>query len=138
MIHVFTDGGSRGNPGPAAIGIYVVDVDKNLELLRFGKTIGKATNNVAEYTAVIEAYNWMMNNRKIIKNHKRVHFYLDSELVVLQLNGIYKIKNAVLYKLADTIRHQQQSIGMYAVYSHIPREKNTIADACVNRALDNT
>lgn len=135
MIKVFTDGGARGNPGPAAIGVYVAD-DKNKKIFAFGKTIGVATNNVAEYTAVIEALSWVLENKDIFKN-KELKFYLDSNLVVFQLRGIYKIKNAKLRELLFKIKEKEAELNLQISYFHIPREENKIADSFVNSALDN-
>lgn len=136
MINVYTDGGARGNPGPAAIGVFVID-EKRAVLARIGKKIGHATNNVAEYTAVIEGLTWIAGNINKL-NIDRVNFFLDSQLVVSQLNGIYKIKNAVLRELLFSIREKEASIGSVISYTHIPRAKNKNADKLVNVALDNT
>ena len=88
-IIVYTDGGARGNPGPAAIGVYIIDQDGN-RVVKFGKKIGETTNNVAEYKAVYNALDWIKNNLK--NNIRNINFLLDSKLVVNQLNGIFKIK----------------------------------------------
>lgn len=133
---IYTDGGARGNPGPAAIGVFIVD-DKGLEITRFGKTIGVATNNVAEYTAVISALEWIKQKQEErIKNKEsrieKVNFFLDSKLVVNQLNRIFKIKEARLRELIIKIRRLEQEAGINIFYVHIPREKNKIADGLVN------
>ena len=97
---IFTDGGARGNPGPAAIGFIIKD-NYGEVLVELGKFIGRATNNVAEYQAVIEALTWLKNNyqRKELSNDQ-IDFFLDSNLVVNQLNGFYKIKTkkTLIYK----------------------------------------
>lgn len=129
-IVVHTDGGARGNPGPAAIGV-VIDIDGKKEA-EFGRRIGEATNNVAEYTAVIEALQY-------IKTHKRkgeVNFFLDSNLVVQQLNGKFKVKEATLRELVVKIRILESEVGGTIHYNLIPREQNTRADFLVNQALD--
>jgi len=133
VIH--TDGGSRGNPGPAGVGI-VIDVEGKT-LHEFGKTIGHTTNNVAEYTAVIEA---LMYIKSIKGERDMVHktFYLDSKLVVEQLNGNFKIKDARLRELSLKIRMLEQEVGGVITYSYVPREQNTRADLQVNKALDNS
>lgn len=136
LINVFTDGGSRGNPGEAGIGVYVVD-ENNKALCRIGKKIGIATNNVAEYKAVVEAYLWLIANKNIIKAETKINFFMDSELVVSQLNGIYKIKNIALQKLVIEIRKLESQVKAIIRYAHIPRENNKEADRMVNMALDN-
>jgi ribonuclease HI len=133
---VFTDGGSRGNPGPSAVGVYIEDGNGN-KLTSIGKKIGIATNNVAEYSAIVEALCWLNNNKKKISNTLEVFFYLDSELAYSQLCGLYKVKNAAIRELVFRIRQEEAQLGIPVVYSHIPREKNTKADLLVNLALDN-
>ena len=129
---VYTDGGSRGNPGPAAIGFYITD-DKGNELAKYGKKIGLATNNSAEYLAVISALEWLKLNREL--QTKSVRFFLDSKLIVNQLNGIFKIKEARLRNLIVKIRQLEREIGINIFYSYIPREKNKIADNLVNHSF---
>jgi len=130
---VYTDGGARGNPGPAAIGFLILN-QKGDELSKFGKKIGNTTNNVAEYQAVIEALLWIKNNcsTKVLK----VEFNLDSKLVVNQLNGLFKIKKGHLREKILTIRKLEQEIGGNIFYQYVPREKNTIADGLVNSSFD--
>jgi len=133
MISIFTDGGARGNPGPAAIGVAIFN-SKGEELVGIGKTLGIATNNVAEYSAVIEALKWLAEHKP---QDSDVHFYLDSELVVSQLNGVYKVKNDTLRGLLFGVRELIGNLPYQIVFSHIPREKNKRADSLVNFALDN-
>ena len=129
MIEVFADGGARGNPGPAAFG-YVVKKDG--QIVKSGNGyIGIATNNVAEYTAVIEALTWLESSYPKVN----LTFYLDSELVVSQLSGIYKVKNSNIRDLVFKIRTLESNFGQVN-YKHIPREKNKQADRLVNLALD--
>ena len=136
MISVFTDGGSRGNPGPAAIGVYIVD-EKNNVLFSQGAPIGIATNNIAEYKAVIAALTWLVAQQSLHLKHDGISFYLDSQLVCRQITQIYKVKNAALERLLFQIRALEQGMQKPIEYYHIPREKNKKADALVNRALDN-
>lgn len=132
---VYTDGGARGNPGPAAIGI-VIEVDGE-PLASFGRRIGEATNNVAEYRAVIEALTWLRNYPIIqLSNNPIIQCYLDSTLVVNQLNGRFKVKNPQLRELLTKVRIFEQEIGGTIRYNLIPREQNRRADFLVNRALD--
>jgi len=135
MIYIYTDGGSRGNPGPAAIGVYIID-SNNEVLYALGEAIGETTNNVAEYSAVIAALRWLVQNKEKIKNQK-VQFRLDSLLVVSQINGLYKIKLSHLRDLMIKLRILMSELDVPLHFEHIPREKNKKADALVNRALDN-
>lgn len=132
-LSVYCDGGARGNPGPAAIGVVVKNENKEV-LCAIGKKIGFATNNVAEYTALIEALSWI--SRETYSEKPKIIFFLDSELVVSQLNGVYKIKNAKLRELLMVIREKEARIGWELTYKHIPRERNWEADRLVNLALD--
>lgn len=138
-IVVYTDGGSRGNPGPSAIGVVVKKEDGSI-LQTISQTIGETTNNVAEYQAVVCALEWLKNNYQIIQlsNYQIVQFFLDSRLVVNQLNGLFKVKDGNLRNLLVEIRQLEQEIGGNIIYSLIPREKNSQADGLVNRALDNS
>lgn len=132
---VFADGGARGNPGPAAVGFVIRDSQGKV-LVRQKKQIGWATNNVAEYTAVIEALKWFKNNLADLDNLVTIKFYLDSSLVVNQLNGFFKIKNKNLQKLIIEIRKIEREIKPFIFYYRKPREKNKEADFLVNQALN--
>ena len=134
QLSVFCDGGARGNPGPAAIG-FVVKGDSGKILKKCGKFIGRATNNVAEYQAVIEALTWLKSE---IQNSKfKIQFFLDSRLVVNQLNGLFKIKNNKLRQLIVKVRQLEQEVGGNVSYHLIERSKNQEADQLVNETLDN-
>jgi len=129
MIEVSCDGGSRGNPGHAAFG-YVVKRDGKVIKEGYGY-IGIATNNVAEYTAVIEALSWLE------KHFPKVDLVinLDSKLAVSQLTGIYKVKDSKIRDLVFNIRTLETSFGQI-IFRHIPREQNQEADRLVNQALN--
>lgn len=130
---VHTDGGARGNPGPAAIGVVIEKITDGVPSVieEFGKRIGETTNNVAEYTAVVEAL------QKIKKgNISHIQFYLDSTLVVNQLNGLFKVKDPTLRLFVARVRILEQEVGGIISYTSIPREQNRRADYFVNRALD--
>ena len=133
---VYTDGGARGNPGPAAIGVYIID-HEGKEILRKGKQIGEATNNTAEYSAVIEALKWIKENIESVLNisNPNLQFYLDSSLVVNQLNGIFKVKQKHLRELLLQVKLLEQEVGGKILYNFIPREKNIIADSLVNNSF---
>ena len=139
-IIIHTDGGARGNPGPAAVGVYMEQDGKVLH--KFGKQIGDTTNNVAEYTAVIEALRYL-TMRGVDEQGTMIQFFLDSKLVVEQLNGNYKIKDAKLRELSLNVRMLEQDIvnagrglGIAITYTYTPREQNKEADLLVNQALD--
>ena len=129
MIEVFCDGGARGNPGPAAWG-FVIKVDGRTIKEDCGY-IGIATNNFAEYTALVEALSYLGKNFK----SRPARVYLDSKLAVSQLNGEYKIKNLTIAKLVRVVREIEKSLGNI-VYNHIPRDHNKEADRLVNVALN--
>ena len=133
-ISIHTDGGSRGNPGPAAIGVFIEDENKTLA--KIGKKIGETTNNIAEYTAVLEALSWVLENREKVKGSK-INFFIDSQLIYSQIIGVYKIKNENLRKILFEIRKKEAEIKSQINYNNIPREKNKKADTLVNMALDN-
>jgi ribonuclease HI len=123
------DGGSRGNPGPAGIGV-VVRAEDGTALVTLGRFIGRATNNVAEYRALITA---MQEAKKL--GAKKVVIRGDSELIVRQMTGQYRVKNAdlkELYEEAQTLLSQFEQ----AKIEHNLREKNALADKLANMAMD--
>lgn len=129
-IHLFSDGGSRGNPGQAAIA-YILEDPIRGEVLKEGKErIGVETNNVAEYRALIEGLKAAQSFQP-----NRLICHLDSELVVKQLNGEYRVKMPALQVYFDEIQQLASELPD-VVFTHIPREDNYRADALVNRALD--
>ncbi len=135
-LDVYTDGGARGNPGPAAIGFVVIKDNKLLH--QEGEYIGTATNNVAEYTAVLKALTWIKNNNIFSQYQlEEIDFYLDSQLVAEQLSGRYKIKNVTLADLVYRISSLQKQIDLKLTFHKIPRSQNARADMLVNTALNN-
>lgn len=134
-IQVYTDGGSRGNPGPAAIGVYITDGNSK-ELAKIGKKIGDTTNNVAEYSAIVEGFIWLLAN-KTKHDIKEVYFFMDSQLAYSQIVGLYKVKNERIRDFVFEIRQKEAELGIPVYYNHIFREKNKNADQMVNLALDN-
>ena len=134
-IIIYTDGGSRGNPGPAALGVFIKTSDGKV-LAKIGIYIGETTNNVAEYSAIIEGINWAVKNKEIFKIEK-ISFFMDSQLACSQLRGLYKIKNDRIREFVFEIRKKEMELSIPIFYNHIPREKNKEADFMVNLALDN-
>jgi len=130
-IVMFTDGGSRGNLGPAGIGIYVETLDK-----KFGEYIGETTNNVAEYSALIYG---LKKLKQLLGKDKtkqyEIECNLDSELIVKQMNHEYKIKDENVQKNFIEIWNLMLDFKN-VIFKHIPREENSVADALVNEALD--
>lgn len=133
-LNVFTDGGARGNPGYAGIGFIIIDNETGKVVKSFKKKIGIATNNVAEYTAVLEAIKWISEN--YLSSELSIQFFSDSQLVVNQLKGNYKIKNFNLKKFVLKIKELEKEIKGNIFYQLISREKNRQADQLVNQALD--
>lgn len=130
-IKVYCDGGARGNPGPAAASFVVQNSDGKV-VAQKGFFLGEATNNVAEYKGVLAGLGWLAQNRK----GQDATFYLDSELIVNQLTGKFKIRNKRLAALAVKIRNVEQEIGGKISYKGVRREKNKLADFLVNKTLD--
>jgi len=126
---VNVDGGARGNPGPAAIGV-VVRTQEGDVVAEAAQTIGKATNNVAEYRALIRGIELAALN-----GATEVELLGDSELVVKQVRGEYKVRDAGLKPLHAEARAALSAFGAWS-FSHIRRETNAEADALVNQALD--
>ena len=128
-VVAYVDGAARGNPGPAAAGVVLQSPDgKTLKTLSVA--IGQHTNNVAEYCALILAL-----QEALMLGAREVHVYTDSELVTRQFNGEYKIKEPSLKALFCLADHLRGAFKKLAV-THVPREKNKLADAEANRALD--
>jgi ribonuclease H / adenosylcobalamin/alpha-ribazole phosphatase len=124
-----TDGGARGNPGPAAYG-YVLEADDGTVLAAHGERIGVATNNVAEYRALIAGL-----QKALELGLDEVEVVSDSELLVKQMTGEYKVKNAALKELSAEAARLARSIGEVS-YTAVRREHNELADQLVNEALD--
>ena len=136
-LFIYTDGGARGNPGPAGIGV-VIKTETGQILKKISRRIGETTNNTAEYMAVVEALTYLKEAKHYVKlNHYRqFKFHLDSAVVVNQLNGLYKVKEAHLRELLLKVRIFEQELDGSVTYQQIPRLQNSEADALVNQALD--
>lgn len=130
--HTFQiDGGSRGNPGPAAYGVVVRDPAGNI-VARLKKYIGRTTNNVAEYYGLIAALDYAQ-----ARSIRAVRVESDSELLVRQMRGQYKVKSPELRPLFEQARKMAQSFASFSI-QHLYREQNSEADTLANQALDET
>lgn len=129
-LKIYCDGGARGNPGPAGIGVVIIDEQGREK--KYQKFLGERTNNQAEYEAVFFGLKIAKNYGKI----KKINFYLDSELVVRQLRGEYKIKNESLGSWLIKIRNEIIKRDLKVSFYHIPRSRNHQADRLVNQAID--
>ncbi len=129
-LHLFSDGGSRGNPGQAAIGYIIEDPAHGEILKQHGECIGVETNNIAEYRALIEGLKAALDFRP-----NRLVCHLDSELVVKQVAGEYRVKMPTLQPLVDEVRQLSMEFPDI-IFKHIPRSDNYRADALVNKVLD--
>ena len=126
---MFTDGGARGNPGPAA-SAYVIEAEDGTVLAAHGEAIGVATNNVAEYAALVAGL-----ERAVEAGVDELEVVSDSELLVKQMRGEYRVKNAALQNLfLDASRHARKLHRV--TYTAVRREHNELADSLVNEALD--
>ena len=128
-VNIFIDGASRGNPGPSGIGIVFCDNQNNI-IKKLFKFIGNATNNVAEYSALIYAV-----QEALIDRYDDVKVKSDSELLTKQLTGEYKVKNDNIRLYYDMFQHIARGFDKIEVIS-IDRENNSIADKLANRAID--
>jgi ribonuclease HI len=132
-LHVFVDGAARGNPGPAGAGIFMLQGQKNI--LSSGLFLGKKTNNQAEYLALLLA---VLSIEKLIADKavsfNRIRFFSDSELMVKQMNNIYRVKNEQLQVLHGIIKARLKKYS--ATFTHVLRAKNADADALANIGVD--
>jgi ribonuclease HI len=132
-LDLYCDGASRGNPGPAAIGIVVVDHDTEAVLAKTGKTIGETTNNVAEYGAIV----WGLELAEKRYKAGTVRVYSDSQLVIRQLTGEYKVKQDHLLELLEEVEVAAERFD-HVFYKEVRRDHPMIqlADQAANWALD--
>jgi len=129
FITAHTDGGARGNPGPAGFGVYITDQDGN-RVVELSEYLGHQTNNYAEYSALIAALEWALRN-----DHLAVQVVSDSELMVKQLRGIYKVRNENLQPLYEKAQRLIRQLEWFQV-NHVLREENRHADRLANEAMD--
>ena len=128
-LTIYVDGASRGNPGPAAVGVVIRD-EKGATMLKVSSSIGRATNNQAEYSALIVA---LQEARKL--GADQVYINTDSQLMSEQINGNYKVRNANIKPLFEKAMQLLTAFQYYAI-DHIPRHLNSEADALANEALN--
>jgi len=126
---LYTDGASRGNPGKAGAGIVLSDPQNNI-LIQSKKFLGNCTNNEAEYRALILGLQEALNLK-----YRELEIFLDSELVVRQMEGLYKIKNANLARFAAETKKLLTHFDRYS-FKHIPRHLNAAADRLANEAIN--
>ena len=128
-VTIFADGGARGNPGPAAVGVVLRD-EKGDVVSEVSRCIGNATNNVAEYIAVLYGL-----EEAVFLGAKKIIIKTDSQLVARQLKGEYRVKDRDLRKFADLVLNLLKVFDKVEIIE-VPREENEDADALVNKALD--
>jgi ribonuclease HI len=133
--NVYTDGASRGNPGLSGAGIVVTDSDGQI-IEKQKEFLGEMTNNAAEYSALIKSL-------KVIRKLQRqgikidtVSFFSDSQLIVNQINGIFKVKDIRLSAYLSEFKSKSENLKIQYSVSHIPRKENKLADELANRAID--
>ena len=128
-VFIYTDGASRGNPGPASLGVYIVDKDDQV-YAEIAEPLGEQTNNFAEYAAVVKGLQTALD-------HQATHIVLksDSQLLIRQLTGMYRVKKPTLIPLFDECQKLLKQFKNFDL-QHIPREKNTKADGLANEALN--
>jgi ribonuclease HI len=133
-LSIYTDGGSRGNPGPSGFGVVIYDEHKKT-VAEISKFVGTKTNNEAEYLALNEALNWLKDHKEKL-NIINVDFYSDSQLLVRQMKGIYKVKAPTitpLYRLCVLLLFE---LKIDYKFHEILRELNSVADSLANQAMD--
>ncbi len=130
ILQVYTDGGSKGNPGPSTIaGVFYLGSKKTFQ---FNQSIGKATNNEAEYLALIKALEKVMSYELGVMRVTQIQFYSDSRLMINQVKGLFKVKKGKIREYILRIRILEQEIKIPISYYLIPREENWEADRLVN------
>ncbi|MBI4185440.1 ribonuclease HI family protein [Candidatus Berkelbacteria bacterium] len=134
-LFVYSDGGARGNPGPAGAGAVIVD-DRGETLREVSQPLGTMTNNQAEYWAVILILEQVLDLLQTGYVVDRVDYRMDSQLIVEQLAGNYRVKNLGLKPLFERVRSLLARLLVPIEFSHIPRRLNTQADALANQAMD--
>ncbi|MFZ2152621.1 MAG: ribonuclease HI family protein [Microgenomates group bacterium] len=135
QVSIYTDGGSRGNPGPSGFGVVIYDEHKKI-IEKISQFVGVKTNNEAEYLALNEAISWVKHNYQKL-DITQIEFYSDSQLLVRQMQGKYKVKAPTivpLYRLAASTLFE---LKLNYSFHEILRELNSVADSLANQAMDN-
>ena len=132
-LKIYCDGGARGNPGPGA-SAFVVTLNERVIYKNY-KYLGIATNNQAEYQAVIMALTWSLENAKAMGANE-ILITLDSQLVAQQLSEKFRVKNIILKDLYLKARNLENKLSFKVSYTYVPRSKNKLSDFLVNKALD--
>lgn len=135
VLNIYTDGGSRGNPGISGYGLVIYE-DKQKILYQESKFLGVKTNNEAEYSGIIAALEWVKKN-KTNYNITQLNFFADSQLMIRQLQGLYKVKAPTLLPLYAQVQQLLTQINLPTKYTDVRREFNKLADELANQAMDN-
>lgn len=133
-VNVYTDGGSRGNPGPSGFGLVIYD-DQNNIIYQESTFLGIKTNNEAEYSGIISAIKWVEQNFSKL-NIDQVTFFADSQLLIRQLQGVYKVKSPNLVPLFQQAKKTLNQMNLNYQFNDIRREYNQLADELANQAMD--
>ena len=134
QINVYTDGGSRGNPGHSGYGLVIYDDQQNI-LYQESKYLGIKTNNEAEYSGLIGALNWI-NINKDMYSIAQVNFHSDSQLMIRQLQGLYKVRAPNLIPIFQQAKELIRQINLPFKFQDVRREFNQLADDLANQAMD--
>lgn len=133
-ISIYTDGGSRGNPGISGYGLVILDESKNI-LYQEGKFLGIKTNNEAEYMGLVAALTWVKNNPDNLKISS-LSVFADSQLMIRQMQGVYKVKSPNLINFYKIAKHFVSQFDFPVTFTDIRREFNKLADELANQAMD--
>jgi len=133
-VNVYTDGGSRGNPGPSGFGLVIYD-DQNNIIYQESTFLGIKTNNEAEYSGIISAIKWVEQNFSKL-NIDQVTFFADSQLLIRQLQGVYKVKSPNLVPLFQQAKKTLNQMNLNYQFNDIRREYNQLADELAHQAMD--
>lgn len=134
-VNIYTDGGSRGNPGISGYGLVIYDDQKTL-IYQESKFLGIKTNNEAEYSGIIAALEWVKKNQSAYQI-TQLNFFADSQLMIRQLQGVYKVKAPTLLPLFSRAQQLLLQINLPTKFTDVRREFNELADKLANKAMDN-
>ncbi len=133
-VNIYTDGGSRGNPGISGYGLVIYDDQKTL-IYQESKFLGIKTNNEAEYSGIIAALEWVKKNQSVYQI-TQLNFFADSQLMIRQFQGIYKVKAPTLLPLFSHAQQLLLQINLPAKFTDVRRDFNKLADELANQAMD--